>query len=163
LLVFLGFDALEEALEAAADVPGPYQGPSIILIGFSLSLGLLYAASGWLRRRQESSGTAGALVLAYSIAFGIGVHNLGEGLAIGAAYSVGDYSGLVAEIHRLHELVTKEGLPSVFKDLSRKVFLHFLAVPEDRAWYKEQIDAIEAKLAKGGIVNPAAPPPVAIP
>ena len=92
LLVFLGFDALEEALEASVDVPGPYQGTAIILIGLSLSLGLLYAVSGWLRRRQESSGTTGALVLAYSIAFGIGVHNLGEGLAIGGAYSLGEFA-----------------------------------------------------------------------
>jgi zinc transporter ZupT len=31
-----------------------------------------------------------ALVLAYLVAFGIGVHNLGEGLAIGSAYAVGE-------------------------------------------------------------------------
>jgi len=80
-----------------------------------------------------------------------------------AAYSVGDYSGLVAEIHRLHELLTKEGLPSVFKEMSRKVFLHFVAVPEDRAWYQEQIAAVEAKALKRGAVNPSAPPPTAAP
>ena len=30
------------------------------------------------------------MVLAYLIAFGIGLHNLGEGLAIGAAYALGE-------------------------------------------------------------------------
>ncbi|MBI3934623.1 MAG: ZIP family metal transporter, partial [Acidobacteria bacterium] len=81
LLVFLGVDALEEALEAAEQVPGPFQGVALILIGISLSLGVLYAVSGWLRQRSHSVGMTGGLLLAYSVAFGIGVHNLGEGLA----------------------------------------------------------------------------------
>ena len=29
-------------------------------------------------------------MLAYTIAFGIGIHNLGEGLAIGGAYAAGE-------------------------------------------------------------------------
>ena len=91
LLVFLGVDALHEALEAAEDVPGPYQGVALILIGMTLSLGILYAVSGWLRKRQRSA-AAGGLLLAYSVAFGIGVHNLGEGLAIGGAYSLGEFA-----------------------------------------------------------------------
>ena len=92
LLVFLGVDALEEALEAAGDVPGPFQGVAIILIGVTMSLGILYAISGWLRQRQQSREMTGGLLLAYSIAFGIGIHNLGEGLAIGGAYSLGEFS-----------------------------------------------------------------------
>jgi len=92
LLVFLGVDALEEALEAAGGVPGPFQGVAIILIGVTMSLGILYAISGWLRQRQQSREMTGGLLLAYSIAFGIGIHNLGEGLAIGGAYSLGEFS-----------------------------------------------------------------------
>ena len=92
LLVFLGVDALEEALEAAGDVPGPFQGVAIILIGVTMSLAILYAISRWLRQRQQSRETTGGLLLAYSIAFGIGIHNLGEGLAIGGAYSLGEFS-----------------------------------------------------------------------
>jgi hypothetical protein len=80
-----------------------------------------------------------------------------------AAYSVGDYSGLMIEIHRLHELLEKEGLPMVFKDLGRKLFVHFVGIPEDRAWYLDQIAAVEARAAKGAVVNPAAPPPTAAP
>lgn len=98
LLLFLGVDALEEALEATADVPGPFQGVALIVIGLTLSLGILYAVSGWLGKRHEasendgSSAKGGALLLAYSIAFGIGVHNLGEGLAIGGAYALGEFA-----------------------------------------------------------------------
>ncbi len=89
LLVFLGVDALEEALENAAEVPGPYQGVRIILIGLTLSLGGLYAVAGWLKRRGQGMGIGSGLILAYAIAFSIGVHNLGEGLAIGGAYALG--------------------------------------------------------------------------
>ncbi len=93
LLVFLGVDALEEALENAEHVPGPYQGVALILIGLSMSLLGLYAVSGWLKQRaQKSSGSGANLLLAYTVAFGIGVHNLGEGLAIGGAYALGAVS-----------------------------------------------------------------------
>ena len=93
LLVFLGVDALEEALENAEHVPGPYQGVALILIGLSISLLGLYAVSGWLKQRaQKSSGSGPNLLLAYTVAFGIGVHNLGEGLAIGGAYALGAVS-----------------------------------------------------------------------
>src|SRR3990170_4931652 len=80
LLVFLGVDALEDALENAERVPGPFQGVAVILIGLSISLLGLYAITGWLKRRRQAKESSTALLLAYSIAFGIGVHNLGEGL-----------------------------------------------------------------------------------
>lgn len=97
LLVFLGVDALEDALENAARVPEPYQGVALILIGLSVSLLGLYAVSGWLTRQRGSSEpdsgeSATGLLLAYTIAFGIGVHNLGEGLAIGGAYALGEFA-----------------------------------------------------------------------
>jgi len=101
LLVFLGVDALEDALENAERVPGPFQGVALILIGLSLSLLGLYAVSGWLKRqpaatgRRESTEVGAGLILAYTIAFGIGVHNLGEGLAIGGAYALGEFSTTV--------------------------------------------------------------------
>ncbi|HXE90219.1 MAG TPA: hypothetical protein VNK82_04570 [Terriglobales bacterium] len=88
LLVFLGVDALHEALESAARVPGPYQGVALILIGLSLSILLLYAISGRVKDREGSGGSG--LLLAYTIALSIGVHNLGEGLAIGGAYALGE-------------------------------------------------------------------------
>jgi zinc transporter ZupT len=100
LLVFLGVDALADALESAERVPGPFQGVALILIGLSLSLLGLYFITGWFRRQRaatEASTPPGVskaepLLLAYTIAFGIGVHNLGEGLAIGGAYALGEFA-----------------------------------------------------------------------
>jgi zinc transporter ZupT len=89
LLVFLGLDTLAEALEQAAIVPGSFQGTGLIGIGVVGTFFLLDAIS----RRGAASGRSEAaqrLSLAYMIAVGIGLHNLGEGLAIGAAYNVGE-------------------------------------------------------------------------
>ena len=54
-----------------------------------MSLAGLYAVSNWLKQRKQSTESGAGLLLAYTIAFGIGVHNLGEGLAIGGAYALG--------------------------------------------------------------------------
>lgn len=89
LLIYLGFDATKEAFEIAAHVPGPFQGIGLIALGGVLTFLLLNAIS----RRQTALGRSESeqrLALAYMIALGIGLHNLGEGLAIGAAYSVGE-------------------------------------------------------------------------
>jgi zinc transporter ZupT len=89
LLVFLGLDTLAEALEQAGAVPGPFQGIGVVGIGVVGTFFLLYAVS----KRQFTMGRsdrAKRLSLAYMIAVGIGLHNLGEGLAIGAAYRVGE-------------------------------------------------------------------------
>ena len=89
LLIFLGIDTLVEALEVAAEVPSAFQGIGLIGIGSVATFLLLDAIS----RRQTAitgSETERRLAVAMMIAIGIGFHNLGEGLAIGAAYSVGE-------------------------------------------------------------------------
>jgi len=89
LLVFLGLDTLSEALEVAADVPSAFQGIGLIGIGAVATFLLLDAIS---KRQTEVTGneTDRRLAIALMIAIGIGFHNLGEGLAIGAAYNVGE-------------------------------------------------------------------------
>jgi ZIP family zinc transporter len=86
LLVFLGVDALAEALETAERVPGAFQGLSLVLLGV-LGTPLVIAALG---KSKEKKGGRSPLYVAALIALGIGLHNLGEGLAIGAAYTSGE-------------------------------------------------------------------------
>ncbi|MCJ7703511.1 MAG: hypothetical protein MUO62_18165, partial [Anaerolineales bacterium] len=91
LLIFLGLDTLVEALESAAKTPSPFQGIGLIGIGTVATFLFLDALS----HKQVNTGndeSAKRLSLAYMIALGIGIHNLGEGLAIGAAYNVGEIS-----------------------------------------------------------------------
>jgi hypothetical protein len=86
LLVFLAVDTLLEALEIAGDVPGIFQaGPLVYLITLLSFLSIL--AVGRASGRPQSR-----LFLSYMIALGIGFHNLGEGLAVGAAYALGQAS-----------------------------------------------------------------------
>jgi len=88
LLIFLGIDATSEALELAGDIGGAFQGVGLVGIGIVVTFLLLDAIS----RRQASIGRSEAdqrLSLAFMIATGIGLHNLGEGLAIGASFSQG--------------------------------------------------------------------------
>lgn len=89
LLIFLGLDTLAEALEVAAEVPSAFQGIGLIGIGAVATFLLLDAIS---KRQTEVTGSESdrRLAIALMIAIGIGFHNLGEGLAIGAAYNVGE-------------------------------------------------------------------------
>ncbi len=82
LLVFLFVDTILEALELAEAVPGVFQGVPVVFFGMLLSLGTLLAVS-------QRQGDRSPLGIATLIALGIGLHNLGEGLAIGAAFATG--------------------------------------------------------------------------
>ena len=89
LLIFLGLDTINEALEVAAKVPSAFQGIGIVGIGAVATFLLLDAIS---KRQTNITGNESErrMAVALMIAIGIGFHNLGEGLAIGVAYSVGE-------------------------------------------------------------------------
>jgi zinc transporter ZupT len=89
LLIFLGLDTVAEALEFAGRIPSAFQGIGLIGIGGVATFLLLEAIS---KRQSEITGNEAdkRLTIAFVIAVGIGIHNLGEGLAIGAAYNVGE-------------------------------------------------------------------------
>ena len=92
LLGFLGIDALLEGTEIAATGAEAFGGAALVWLGAVVAYLALAGVDGWLRaRRERASGTgAGAAwQLALLVAIGIGLHNLGEGLAIGSAYAVG--------------------------------------------------------------------------
>lgn len=92
LLLYLGIDALHEAIELQERVPEAFQGMGLVVLGVLGSVFGLVAVSRWLRGRDRRGDASPPLCLAYMVALGIGLHNLGEGLAIGAAYSVGAIS-----------------------------------------------------------------------
>ncbi len=86
LLAFLGVEALSESFELQSLLPLGLGGSGLVLLGVALSFLGMTALAG----RLSNGGTATGLALALLVAIGIGVHNLGEGLAIGASFSVGE-------------------------------------------------------------------------
>jgi zinc transporter ZupT len=86
LLAFLGVEALVEAFELQAALPPSLGGPGLVLLGVALS----YLGMTLLSARLGRSAGATGLALALLVAIGIGVHNLGEGLAIGSSFAIGE-------------------------------------------------------------------------
>ncbi|MFN8379761.1 MAG: metal transporter [Anaerolineae bacterium] len=84
LLAFLAIGTWLDAQEFAADMPVFWQGTPLVIFVALGTLGILLVISRSNRGRAE-----GPLGVAYQIALGIGIHNLGEGLAIGAAFALG--------------------------------------------------------------------------
>ncbi len=87
LLSFLAVESLSEAFSLQAQLPGSLGGAGLVLLGVAVSaLGMTFLSSRLTRGRAGAAG----LGLALLVAIGIGVHNLGEGLAIGTSFAVGE-------------------------------------------------------------------------
>ena len=91
LLAFLAIDAVLEGFELAGEGSQAFGGATLVLVGAVVAFLALTGITEWLRDRGRAARRAGAsgAQLALLVAVGIGLHNLGEGVAIGAAYSVG--------------------------------------------------------------------------
>ena len=93
LLAFLAVDAVLEGVEIAGEegASQSFGGVALVFLGAMLAYLALAAVESHLAGRQQrarASGASGAQ-LALLVAIGIGLHNLGEGLAIGSSYAVG--------------------------------------------------------------------------
>lgn len=82
LLAYLLVDSFAEAAELARETAAAFQGVVMVVVTALVTFLALLAVG---RRHGAPSGVA----LATYIALGIGLHNLGEGLAIGAAFAGG--------------------------------------------------------------------------
>ena len=91
LLTFLALDALSEALALQATLPGQLGGTGLVLLGVAGAyLGLTFVSQRLGRRGGVDGGLLGGIALATLVAIGIGLHNLGEGLAIGSSLALGE-------------------------------------------------------------------------
>ena len=90
LLAFLAVEALSEALELQTTLPSALGGAGLVLLGVAGSYLTLTLISHTLAGREEQGSVLGGLALATLVAVGIGLHNLGEGLAIGSSFALGE-------------------------------------------------------------------------
>ena len=139
LLGFLLVDTVAEGFELAGETAASLDGLSLFVLGAIAAVVGLAAFEQLLQRRRRVSQSSersaadpiGGLVLAYLIATGIGLHNLGEGLAVGAALAggeiaLGTFLILGFAIHN-----TTEGLAIVAplgSEAKRPSLWHFVAL-----------------------------------
>ena len=89
LLVFLLVDTVAEGMEIAGSVSDVFHAAPLLIFAGLVSFGLLVAAGNRKKIRDRNS-PEGRQWIATAIAIGIGLHNLGEGMAIGAATAIGE-------------------------------------------------------------------------
>jgi ZIP family zinc transporter len=95
LLAFLAVDATLEGLDVAAQGSQAFGGAALVFVGIGVAYLLLSGVSTWVSDRRRHAREADRAHprsgdrLALLIAIGIGMHNLGEGVAIGSSYAVG--------------------------------------------------------------------------
>ena len=129
LLAFLLIDTVAEGFEIAGETGAALDGIGLFGIGAVAAVLFLLGLERWLSAKR-GAGTSG-LFLAYLVATGIGLHNLGEGLAVGAALAVGELALGTSLIigFALHN--TTEGLAIVAPlggDQNRPALTHFVGL-----------------------------------
>jgi zinc transporter, ZIP family len=96
LLAFLMVDGGHDGFEAATALPQSFQGVVLFALAAAGAYLILETTGAWLKARRRSAALAAgrastdSWVLALLIAVGIGLHNFGEGLAIGSAFALGE-------------------------------------------------------------------------
>ena len=120
LLLFLAIDSVEEALEVSNEsLAGSFNGVLLVATVLILSFLGLYYTGEKLVSRAKSSRITKPVAIALMISIGIGFHNFGEGLAIGAAVGLGSvaFSTFLIIGFALHN--TTEGI-AIASPLSRE-------------------------------------------
>jgi len=82
-------DTFLEAFEVAELLPGVFQGVPLTIFA-ALVTWLAISAIGSHKAFADRSSARGRLFVALLMAVGIGLHNLGEGLVVGAAFALGE-------------------------------------------------------------------------
>ncbi|MDR8391224.1 ZIP family metal transporter [Aliifodinibius sp. S!AR15-10] len=114
LLAYLFIDTLQEGFEISQQTAGVFSGNLLVWLTTGIAFLIIFAVGR--RGGQAPEG----LSLATYLAFGIGLHNLGEGLAVGAAMASGEAAlgSFLVVGFTLHNLT--EGIGIAAPLLSRK-------------------------------------------
>lgn len=89
LLLFLFFGTLFDGFEIGAEAPSVFQGNMVVLISTVLTFLLLIGFDQYQQKKQLGKGYS-PFGISILMATGIGLHNFGEGLAIGSSFALGE-------------------------------------------------------------------------
>lgn len=89
LLLFLFFGTLFDGFEIGAEAPSVFQGNMVVIICTVLTFLLLIGFDQYQHLRQKRNGYS-PQGISLLMATGIGLHNFGEGLAIGSSFALGE-------------------------------------------------------------------------
>lgn len=89
LLLFLFIGTLADGFEIGAEAPAVLQGNMVVILGALLTFILLIGFDQYQQKRLEKKSFS-PFNIALLMAVGIGLHNFGEGLAIGTSFSLGE-------------------------------------------------------------------------
>lgn len=117
MLVYLFIDTILEATEKATEVAVAFSGSTIV---WAITAATFLAV--FLVGRRKGAAPEGIALSTY-MSLGIGIHNLGEGLAIGAAFAVGEAAlgSLLVIGFTLHNITEGIGIAAPLVDLRPKL------------------------------------------
>ncbi|MDZ4877925.1 MAG: Zinc transporter ZupT [Chroococcidiopsis cubana SAG 39.79] len=117
MLAFLLVDTIESGLELASKAASAFSGSALVWLVTAASFLAIFTVGR--RGGKAPEGTA----LATYLAFSIGLHNLGEGLAIGAAFAIGEAAlgSLLVVGFTLHNITEGIGIAAPLVELRPKL------------------------------------------
>lgn len=89
LLLFLFIGTLADGIEIGAEAPAVMQGTMVVMLGAVLTFLLLIGFDQYQQKKQALKASS-PFNISLLMAVGIGLHNFGEGLAIGTSFSLGE-------------------------------------------------------------------------
>ena len=129
LLLFLAIDSIEESIEVSNEnLANSFNGSLLVATVVVLSFLTLYYLGNKIVAKADSLNFSKPVAIGLMISIGIGLHNFGEGLAIGAAVGIGSiaFSTFLIVGFALHN--TTEGI-AIAAPMSRgKLMLGKLAI-----------------------------------
>ena len=129
LLLFLAIDSIEESIEVSNNnLANTFNGTLLVVTVTVLSFLALYYLGNKIVAKADSLNFSKPVAIGLMISIGIGLHNFGEGLAIGAAVGIGSmaFSKFLIVGFALHN--TTEGI-AIAAPMSRgKLMLGKLAI-----------------------------------
>ena len=123
VLLAIGVESSFDTFELSAELVAPLAGRLLVVSVSVISFAAIYE---WARRMGSKRGEDRALVAAWALAVAIGLHNLGEGLAVAGAEAAGVLAvgGLLALGFAVHNVSEGVAIAAVAGKKSRSIFFY---------------------------------------